>query len=127
MLRFAYGGSADAVRADGFTEGVCRGDGGRRSSHRRGQSEYAGGLTRPESGGFYRANVGSGGDECRLRTAGSPGPGRAIGGSAMRLLYGDGYAGHEFTLTALAAAFALNAAGMAADHGLRSLGRPRVA
>ena len=78
------------------------------------------------------ARLGPGGpvgsrDECRLRTAGSPGPGRAIGGSAMRLLYGDGHAGHEFTLTALAAAFALNAAGMAADHGLRSLGRPRVA
>ena len=50
-----------------------------------------------------------------------------VGGSVMRLLYGDGYAGHEFTLITLAAAFALNSAGMAADHGLRSLGRPRVA
>ena len=49
------------------------------------------------------------------------------GSSMMRLLYGDGYAGHGFTLTALAAAFAVTPVGMAADHGLRALGRPRVA
>ena len=50
-----------------------------------------------------------------------------VGSSMMGLLYGDGYAGHGFALTALTAAFAVTSAGMAADHGLRALGRPRVA
>ena len=49
------------------------------------------------------------------------------GGAVVELLYGPGYAGHEVTLTALAVAFAAAPAGISADHGLRALGRPRVA
>ena len=50
-----------------------------------------------------------------------------FGSSLMEVLYGDGFSGHGFALTALAAAFAVTSAGMAADHGLRALSRPRVA
>lgn len=50
-----------------------------------------------------------------------------VGGTVVELLYGPGYAGHEITLVALAVAFAAAPAGVAADHGLRALSRPRVA
>ena len=52
----------------------------------------------------------------------------SVGGDAvLRLVYGDSFAGHTFTLTALAAVATVTSAGMAADHGLRALGRPRAA
>ncbi|MFO0805462.1 MAG: polysaccharide biosynthesis C-terminal domain-containing protein [Gemmataceae bacterium] len=50
-----------------------------------------------------------------------------FGERLMNLFYGEAFSGHGFTLTALAASLAVTSAGMSADHGLRTLGRPRIA
>lgn len=50
----------------------------------------------------------------------------AAGGPLLRVLYGAGYTGHAVTLGLLGAALVVAGPGMAADHGLRALERPRA-
>jgi O-antigen/teichoic acid export membrane protein len=85
----------------------------------------------------------------RARAAGGPGELRRVVGTAgllvagvmaafalvltvagdplVRLLYGGGYGGHGLAVVVLAAAVAASGPGIAADHGLRALERPRAA
>jgi O-antigen/teichoic acid export membrane protein len=49
-----------------------------------------------------------------------------LGGLAIRLLYGDGYAGHELTTILLAVSVLVQSLGMAIGSGLWALDRPEI-